>query len=53
MNYKRIPFEKIKRIINHLAGTGAKVTVVFFKYPNFYIDAKWPTGRHWQIMRIE
>lgn len=52
MNFKRISKYKIGRIINNLTRTGAKVMVVIYDYPNFYIDAKWPTGRHWHITRI-
>jgi len=53
MNFQRISKNKIGRIINHLTKTGAKVMIVICDYPNFYIDVKWPTGRHWQITGIE
>ena len=52
MNFKKIKETKITRVINDLADRGARVKVVFDQFPNFIIDAKWSTGRHWQIVEI-
>ena len=53
MNFQKTSKNKIGRIINDLTKTGARVMIVIHHYPNFYIDVKWPTGRHWYITEIK
>ena len=41
------------KVIKDLRERGAKVKVVCNENLQFYIDAKWKTGRHWKIGKIE
>lgn len=53
MNIKKMPKKIISQVINDLVERGAKITVIFYNYPNFIIKAKWSTGRLWHIGEIQ